>query len=137
MRPHKTKLAIIGLIMVLSIPIIMLFAYIRLFNFDSSLYLHVAIMILAGVGYILISLSYNWTLGAGAVLLAFGIDIIMAGSIADAYSANSSFNDPFISHFTKVGYLFIGIGMLLILLNIYSFLRRRRAKEIYYFFPRF
>jgi hypothetical protein len=129
-RQHKTKLTIIGFIMVLSIPIIMHFAYIRLFNNDSSFYLQsvIAIIILAFVGFILISLSYNWTLGAGAVLLAFGIDSIMA----------SSFNDTSISQFTKVGYLFVGIGILLILVNIYSFLRRRSAKERkYYFFPRY
>jgi uncharacterized membrane protein len=116
--------------MVLSIPIIMHFAYIRLFNNDLSFYLQsvIAIIILAFVGFILISLSYNWTLGAGAVLLAFGIDSIMA----------SSFNDTSISQFTKVGYLFVGIGILLILVNIYSFLRRRSAKERkYYFFPRY
>jgi multisubunit Na+/H+ antiporter MnhB subunit len=85
-------------------------------------------MILAGVGFILISLSYNLTLGAGAVLLAFGIDSIMA----------SSFNDPSISQFTSVGYLFVGIGILLISVNIYSFLKRKSEKEKkYYFFPRF
>lgn len=116
--------------MVLSIPIIMHVAYIRLFHNDSSFYLHsvVAIMILAFVGFVLISLSYNWTLGAGAVLLAFGIDSIMA----------SSFNDTALSQFTKIGYLFIGIGIILILVNIYSFLRRKSATEKkYYFFPRY
>lgn len=130
MRQHKIKLAIIGFIMVLSTPIIMYSAYIRLFNNDSSFYLYsvVAVMVLAFVGFILISLSHNLTLGAGAVLLAFGIDSIMA----------SSFNDPSILHFTRVGYLFVGIGILLILVNIYSFLRRRSAKaKKYYFFPRF
>ena len=129
-RRHKTELMIMGFILVLSIPIIMHFAYSRLFYNDSSFYLHavVASIILAFVGFILISLSYNWTLGAGAVLLAFGIDSVMA----------SSFNDPSISQFTIIGYLFVSIGILLILLNIYSFLRRKSAKEKkYYFFPRF
>ena len=113
----------------LSIPIIMHFAYSRLIYNDSSFYLHsvVASIILAFVGVILLSLSYNWTLGAGAVLLAFGIDSIMA----------SSFNDPSISQLTKIGYLFLGIGVLLILVNIYSFLRQKSEKEKkYYFFPR-
>ena len=116
--------------MVLSTPLTMYFAYTRLFYNDSSFYLHsvVAVMVLAFIGFILISLSYNLTLGAGEVLLAFGIDSIMA----------SSFNDPAILHFTRVGYLFVGIGVLLILVNIYSFWRRRSAKaRKYYFFPRF
>ena len=116
--------------MVFSIPVIMHFAFIKIFIIDSSFYLLfvAAIMIFAFVGFSLISLSYNWTLGAGAVLLAFGIDSIIA----------SSLNDPSISYFTSIGYLFIVIGIVLILLNIYSFLRQRSAKEKkYYFFPRF
>ena len=130
MIPRKTKLLILGFIMVLSIPIIMHFNYIRLLNNDSRFYLVsvVAIMIIAAVGFVLISLSYNWTLGAGALLLAFGIDSIMA----------ASFKDPSLSHITKIGYIFVGTGILLIVVNSYSFWRQRSAKEKkYYFFPRF
>lgn len=122
MKRPKTNFAILGLIMVFSVPIVWNFALIRLINFNLQFYFYsiIAIMILAFVGFIIISLSHSWTLAAGAVLLAFGISRIMAGAYYPPYSFDDPFLSHYISHFRMVGYLFICIGIPLILASLFN-----------------
>lgn len=122
MKRHKTNFAILGLIMVFSVPIVWNIALISLINFNLQIYFYsiIAILILSFVGFIIISLSHSWTLAVGTVLLAFGISRIVAGVYYPPYSFNDPFISHYISHFRMVGYLFICIGIPLILASLFN-----------------
>ncbi len=123
MKRPKTNFAILGLIMVFSVPIVWNIALISLinnFNLRFCVYSIYVGMILAVAGFFIISLSHSLILAVGALFLAFGISRIKAG----AYYPPYSFDDPFLSHYTShfrmVGYLFICIGILLILASLFN-----------------
>lgn len=120
MKRPKTNFAILGLIMVFSAPVLWNIG-LRLITPSSQLcfYSSFAGLILVLIGIIIISLSHSWILAAGAAFLAFGINRIMAG----AYYSSFSFNDPisshYISHYVSAGYVFICIGILIILASLF------------------
>jgi hypothetical protein len=113
MKRPKTNFAILGLIMVFSVPVLW---NLRLITPSSQLYFYsiFAGWILGSIGIIIISLSHSWILAAGAAFLAFGINRIMTG----AYYSSFSFNDPisshYISHYVSAGYVFICIGTIIL-----------------------
>ena len=115
MKRPKTNFAILGLIMVFSVPVLWNVG-LRLITPSSQLsfYSSFAGLILGLIGIIIISLSHSWILAAGAAFLAFGINRIMAG----AYYSSFSFNDPisshYISHYVSAGYVFICIGTIIL-----------------------
>ncbi|MCK4734166.1 MAG: hypothetical protein KAT65_17060 [Methanophagales archaeon] len=120
MKQLKTKLAILGLIMVFSVPVLWNIG-LRLITLSSQFYFYsfFAGMILGLVGIILISLSYSWILAAGAAFLAFGINRIMAGVHYSSFYFNDPISSYYISHYISVGYVFICIGILLIILTLF------------------
>jgi len=120
MKRYKTNFAILGLIMVFSVPVLW-HIDLRLITPSSQLYFYsfFAGWILGSIGIIIISLSHSWILAAGAASLAFGINRIMAG----AYYSSFSFNDPisshYISHYVSAGYVFICIGIPIIIASLF------------------
>ncbi len=132
MKRSKTNFAILGLIMVFSIPVLWNIG-LRLITSSSQLYFYPCLglifylcgLILGWIGIIIIIfLSHSLILAAGAASLAFGINRIMAGAY---YYSSFSFNDPisshYISHYVSAGYVFICIGGILIILALLFFIR--------------
>jgi len=76
-------------------------------------------VIVASVGFIIIVLFHSLTLGAGALFLAFGINRVVAGAF---YHPSPLHFDPYLSHYAShyiaVGYIFIIIGIPLILIAL-------------------
>ncbi len=121
MKPLKTNFTILGLILVFSNLILWNFA-LSLITLSPQFYFYFVFagMILVFAGFIIISLSHSLTLAAGAVFLAFGIGRIMAGAYYPPYSFEDPFLSHYVSHFMKVGYLFICIGIPLILASLFN-----------------
>ena len=116
MKGPKTNLAILGLIMVFGgIPL--------LWNIGSLITLSPQIFfnsiligtIMATIGFIIIVLFHSLTLGAGSLFLAFGINRVVAGAFYHPSPLH-----PYLSHYAyhymAVGYIFIIIGISLILI---------------------
>ena len=120
MKQPKTNLAILGLIMVFGgIPLLW---NIGLTLSPQSYFNSVLIgVIVASVGFIIIVLFHSLTLGAGALFLAFGINRVVAGAF---YHPSPLHFNPYLSHYAShymaVGYIFIIIGIVLILISLFS-----------------
>lgn len=114
----RPKLAILGLILVFSDLIIWNIGLISMTKHQIDFYFYsvIAGMILLLAGYVLIWRFYSGTLAIGAVLLTFGINRVMA----EVYYPPSSFDDLYLSHFVNVGYLFIIIGIPLIIVSLFD-----------------
>ena len=123
MKQPKTNLAILGLIMVFgSIPLLWNIG-LSLITLSPQIYFNSVLIgvIVASVGFIIIVLFHSLTLGAGALFLAFGINRVVAGAFY--YPSPLHFN-PYLSHYAShymaVGYIFIIIGIVLILISLFS-----------------
>ena len=120
MKQPKTNLAILGLIMVFGgIPLLW---NIGLTLSPQSYFNSVLIgVIVASVGFIIIVLFHSLTLGAGALFLAFGINRVVAGAF---YHPSPLHFNPYLSHYAShymaVGYIFIIIGIVLILISLFN-----------------
>ncbi len=81
--------------------------------------------IMASIGFVIIVLFHSLTLGAGTLFLAFGINRVVAG----AFCLPSPLHfDPYLSHYAShyvgVGYIFIIIGIPLILAALFNSSKR-------------
>ena len=119
MKGLKTNLAILGLIMVFGgIPLLWNIGF-SLITFSSQIFLNSVLIgtIMATIGFVIIVLFHSLTLGAGALFLAFGINRVVAGALCPPSLLHF---DPYLSHYAShyisVGYIFIIIGISLILI---------------------
>lgn len=120
MKQHKTNLAILGLIMVFGgIPLLWNIGL----TLSPQIYFNSVLIgvIVASVGFIIIVLFHSLTLGAGALFLAFGINRVVAGAF---YHPSPLHFNPYLSHYAShymaVGYIFIIIGIVLILISLFN-----------------
>lgn len=120
MKQPKTNLAILGLIMVFGgIPLLWNIGL----TLSPQIYFNSILIggIVASVGFIIIVLFHSLTLGAGALFLAFGINRVVAGAF---YHPSPLHFNPYLSHYAShymaVGYIFIIIGIVLILISLFS-----------------
>jgi uncharacterized membrane protein YiaA len=123
MKQHKTNLAILGLIMVFGgIPLLWNIG-LSLITLSPQIYFNSVLIgvIVASVGFIIIVLFHSLTLGAGALFLAFGINRVVAGAF---YHPSPLHFNPYLSHYAShymaVGYIFIIIGIVLILISLFN-----------------
>lgn len=119
MKQLKTNLAILGLVMVFGgIPLLWNIGF-SLITFSPQIFFNSVLIgtITATIGFVIIVLFHSLTLGAGALFLAFGINRIVAGALCPPSPLHF---DPYLSHYAShyiaVGYIFIIIGIPLILI---------------------
>ena len=118
MKQPKTNLAILGLIMVFGgIPLLWNIGL----TLSPQIYFNSVLIggIVASVGFIIIVLFHSLTLGAGALFLAFGINRVVAGAFYHP-SPLHPYLSHYASHYMAVGYIFIIIGIVLILISLFS-----------------
>jgi len=122
MKQPKTNLAILGLLMVFGgIPLLWNIG--SLITLSPQIFFNSVLIgtIMATIGFILIVLFHSLTLGAGILFLAFGINRVVAGAF---YHPSPLHFAPYLSHYAShymaVGYIFIIIGIVLILISLFN-----------------
>ena len=120
MKIPKTKLTILGIIMIFTIPVLWNGALPLCTTFpEAYCYAVFAGAILAFVGVVVVSLCTNFVLSGGLLLISAGISRIVAGVIYPPSDFIDPYNAAFVSHYVSRGYMYVCIGFFLCLLGVF------------------